>query len=101
MFCHTVQPDWSLDHSKILFFYSLKVKKVESLVLTAFLISLPTVLSTGIPTFTNPAADVTGPAERFWTHEATGAASTCPLDWLSPLPLILVEETPAGQPLAW
>lgn len=37
--------------------------------------SLP---STGIPTFTDPAADATGPAERFRTHETTGAASRGP-----------------------
>ena len=36
-------------------------------------------VSTGIPTFTDPAADATGPAERFRTHETTGAASRRPL----------------------
>lgn len=35
-------------------------------------------VSTGVPTFTDPAADATGPAERFRTHETTGAASRRP-----------------------
>lgn len=61
-------------------------------------------LPTGIPTFTDPAADVTGPAKRFRTHETTGAASRrpglaepCPLP--SPCPPDLqmpVDELPSA-----
>lgn len=67
---------FNLDPPKNSSFYFLNVKDIDSLVLIVSLIFL----STGIPTFTNPAADVTGPAECFRTHETAGAASRYHLD---------------------